>query len=71
MKEKNGRCFFRMYLNEDLHDAVLELSHNSGVPVSVVMRRALENWVATGALPARVAPADLPQEAGHGDTQAT
>ena len=70
MKEsKTGRCFFRMYLNEGLHDAALQLSHDSGVPVSAVMRRALENWVITGQMPARVAPADPPQEAGHAQTE--
>ena len=58
---KTGRCFFRMYLNEELHDAVLKLSHDSGVPVSAVMRRALENWVATGQMPARVVPEDHPE----------
>ena len=68
---KTGRCFFRMYLNEELHDAVLRLSHDSGVPVSAVMRRALENWVATGTLPARVLPADSPQGAGDADEAQT
>lgn len=66
---KTGRCFFRMYLSEDLHDAALKLSHDSGVPVSAVMRRALENWVTTGQMPARVAP--TPQEAGHAEETQT
>ncbi len=61
---RTGRCFFRMYLNEELHDAVLRLSHDSGVPVSAVMRRALENWVATEKMPARVVPMDS-QEGEH------
>lgn len=67
--KKTGRCFFRVDLSEGLHDAALRLSNDSGVPVSVVMRRALENWVATGILPARVAP--TPQEAGHAEEAQT
>jgi len=72
MKEsKTGRCFFRMYVNEDLHDAALQLSHDSGVPVSAVMRRALENWVITEKMPARVLPADSPQGAGDAEETQT
>lgn len=63
--KKTGRCFLRVDLTDDLHEAVQALSRGSGVPASVVMRRALEAWVATGVVPARVA--GKPDE-GHAGT---
>lgn len=61
---KTGRYFLRVDVGKELHDAALRLSHDSGVPVSAVMRRALENWVATERMPARVVPMDS-QEGEH------
>lgn len=42
-------------VNDDLYTAIKTKVDETGIPYSVVARRALENWVATGVMPARVA----------------
>lgn len=42
-------------LDPDLYQRVIEKSEETAVNYSEVVRRALENWVATGIVPARVA----------------
>lgn len=69
MKTKNVNIIVRV--PDDLYAAMKEKSAETGVAYSFVARRALENWVATGILPARVAPAPTPQEAGHADETQT
>lgn len=41
-------------IEDDLYRAVKDISSNTGVAYSFVVRRALENWVTTGVVPARV-----------------
>lgn len=41
-------------IEDDLHVAVKNQSKKTGVAYSFVVRRALENWVITGIVPARV-----------------
>lgn len=38
-------------VNEDLYSKIKDKSDETGVPFSVVARRALENWVMTGEMP--------------------
>jgi len=42
-------------IEDDLHTALKNKTKETGVAYSFIVRRALENWVATGTVPARVA----------------
>lgn len=42
-------------LDPDLYQRVIAKSEETAVNYSEIVRRALENWVATGTVPARVA----------------
>lgn len=41
-------------VNDNLYAAVKVKVNETGIPYSVIVRRALENWVITGIVPARV-----------------
>lgn len=51
-----NKASLRVEIDPQLHQAVTKMSQETGVSATFVMRRALENWVATGIVPAHATP---------------
>ena len=53
--KREDSFLLQVRVKSDLHETVMALVRETGIPAAAVMRRALENWVAAGGvLPARV-----------------
>lgn len=58
--KREDSFLFQVRVKHDLHEAVMALVKETGIPAAAVMRRALENWAATGGvLPARVVRSEV------------
>lgn len=54
-------------VHDDLYGAVKAKVHETGIPYSVVVRRALEYWVKTGMMPARDVDTKSPRQIAAAD----